>query len=130
MTGSRSETKTLKALETIERNVAVQTKLIDDLLDVSGAASGKLRLDLRPTDLGEVIRHVVQTLFDRPLWREQFARVVETLLDDAPRPFHFRVEIEAQTPSVSAVQGSRRLLLPIRTVRTRVAIPICNSLET
>jgi PAS domain S-box-containing protein len=37
----------LKGLETIERNARVQTQLIDDLLDMSRIASGKLRLDIQ-----------------------------------------------------------------------------------
>jgi PAS domain S-box-containing protein len=39
-----------KALETIERNARTQTQLIDDLLDVSRIITGKLRMDVRPTD--------------------------------------------------------------------------------
>jgi PAS domain S-box-containing protein len=39
-----------KALETIERNARAQSKLIDDLLDVSRIITGKLRMDVRPTD--------------------------------------------------------------------------------
>ena len=41
-----------RALQVIERNVEAQTRLIDDLLDVSRIAAGKLRLELRPVDLG------------------------------------------------------------------------------
>jgi signal transduction histidine kinase len=61
MAGGRSEAQTAKALETIERNVAVQSNLINDLLDLSRASSGKLRLEMQPTDLGDIVRHVVQT---------------------------------------------------------------------
>jgi hypothetical protein len=39
----------------IERNVMAQAKLIDDLLDVSRIITGKLRLQLRPSALSEVI---------------------------------------------------------------------------
>ncbi|MBI2216310.1 MAG: GAF domain-containing protein [Candidatus Rokubacteria bacterium] len=42
-------------LETIERNARAQARLVDDLLDVSRIITGRLRLDLRPTDLGGVI---------------------------------------------------------------------------
>jgi signal transduction histidine kinase len=51
-----------KALGAIERNALAQTRLVDDLLDVSRAITGKLRLDLRPVDVGAVVRGAVETL--------------------------------------------------------------------
>jgi signal transduction histidine kinase/ActR/RegA family two-component response regulator len=39
-----------KALETIERNAHAQAQLIDDLLDVSRIITGKLRMDVRPSN--------------------------------------------------------------------------------
>ena len=42
----RGEQRT-RALATIERNARAQTRLIEDLLDVSRVISGKLRLDMR-----------------------------------------------------------------------------------
>jgi len=47
--------KLREGLEVIERNVMAQAKLIDDLLDVSRIITGKLRLQLRPSALSEVI---------------------------------------------------------------------------
>jgi PAS domain S-box-containing protein len=44
-----------RALEVIERNVRLQSQLIDDLLDVSRIVSGKLRMDLRSVDLRVVV---------------------------------------------------------------------------
>jgi PAS domain S-box-containing protein len=44
-----------RAIESIERNARSQTVLIDDLLDVSRAISGKLRLDFSPVDLQSVV---------------------------------------------------------------------------
>jgi signal transduction histidine kinase/ActR/RegA family two-component response regulator len=44
-----------RALETIERNAHAQSRLIDDLLDVSRIISGKLHIDLRVVDLSTVI---------------------------------------------------------------------------
>src|SRR6185295_13205905 len=43
-TGEIREEQKRHALETIERNAQAQTQLVDDLLDVSRAISGKLRL--------------------------------------------------------------------------------------
>ncbi|MUG93952.1 response regulator [Scytonema sp. UIC 10036] len=49
-----------KALETIERNAELQTKLIEDILDVSRIVQGKIRLNLRPLYLKPVIEAVVE----------------------------------------------------------------------
>lgn len=48
------------ALETIERSARIQTKLMNDLVDSARVASGKLRLEYRPTDLYELVRGSVQ----------------------------------------------------------------------
>ncbi|MBK9162597.1 MAG: response regulator [Acidobacteria bacterium] len=48
------------ALETIERSAQVQAKLINDLVDSARVASGKLRLEYRPTNLYKLIRGAVQ----------------------------------------------------------------------
>src|SRR5438128_10292630 len=44
-----------RGIEVIERNVKVQARLIDDLLDTSRIMTGKVRLDVRPVDLRGVI---------------------------------------------------------------------------
>ena len=50
------------ALETIDRNAKLQSRLIDDMLDVSRIMSGKLRLDAQPVDLTSAINAAVDTL--------------------------------------------------------------------
>jgi hypothetical protein len=45
---------------TIKRNVELEVKLIDDLLDLTRIARGKLELHLAPVDLAETTRQVVQ----------------------------------------------------------------------
>jgi PAS domain S-box-containing protein len=44
----------------IRRNVELEAKLIDDLLDLSLALSGKLRLDLEIVELNEAVHHVCE----------------------------------------------------------------------
>jgi signal transduction histidine kinase/CheY-like chemotaxis protein len=44
-----------EALKVIERNTRAQVQLIDDVLDVSRIVSGKLRVDIRPCELTDVI---------------------------------------------------------------------------
>lgn len=45
------------ALETIERSARFQTKLINDLVDSARVASGRIRLEYRPTNLYDIIRN-------------------------------------------------------------------------
>ncbi len=47
-----------KALETIEKSARSQAKLLDDLLDSSRVASGRLKLEFREINLFEVIKTV------------------------------------------------------------------------
>lgn len=49
-------------LEVIERNVTAQTKLIEDLLDVSRIIAGKLRVNLRPIPLLASIEAAVEAM--------------------------------------------------------------------
>jgi signal transduction histidine kinase len=44
-----------EGIDVIDRNVRLQTELIEDLLDMSRIISGKVRLDMRPIKLPEVI---------------------------------------------------------------------------
>ncbi len=46
------------ALETIEKSARAQAKLIDDLVDSSRVASGKMRLEMRPLNLYEVVKSI------------------------------------------------------------------------
>src|SRR5688572_12390674 len=48
-----------RALEVIERNAKAQTRIIEDLLDVSRIISGSLLLDMRPLVLGPLIEAAI-----------------------------------------------------------------------
>ena len=48
------------ALEIIERNARAQTRLIEDLLDVTRIASGKLSVELTRVDLGSIVHTAVE----------------------------------------------------------------------
>jgi PAS domain S-box-containing protein len=54
--------KTLRALETIERNARSQTQMIEDLLDVSRIIRGQLNLNMRPVELVPVISLALETV--------------------------------------------------------------------
>jgi len=60
--GTLEPEKQAAAIDAIERNAAAQAQLVEDLLDVSRIVSGKLRMDVRPTDLSKVIFAAVDTL--------------------------------------------------------------------
>jgi signal transduction histidine kinase len=52
------------AVTTLQRNTALQTQLVEDLLDVSRAISGQLTLDLAPLDISWPVRGAVATCED------------------------------------------------------------------
>ena len=53
---------TTRALDVIERNGQAQSRLVDDLIDVSSIVLGKLRIEPRPVDLVGVARGAVERL--------------------------------------------------------------------
>jgi PAS domain S-box-containing protein len=66
-----------KALEVIERNVRAQSKLVEDLLDVSRIISGKLRIEVKPIDPGAVINAAVDVI--KPAADAKHIRIRTTL---------------------------------------------------
>ena len=52
----------LEGANVIDRNVRVQTQLIEDLLDVSRIISGKVRLDVQRVELSEVIDAALESV--------------------------------------------------------------------
>lgn len=52
----KPDVDTRKALDTIERNARSQMRLVEDVLDVSRAATGKLKIEPSAIDLVEVVR--------------------------------------------------------------------------
>lgn len=55
-------TKTLEALNTIERNARQQIALVNDLLDVSSVIRGKLTLQFQPLDLVQTVKAAIATV--------------------------------------------------------------------
>jgi PAS domain S-box-containing protein len=51
-----------KGIEVIERNARTQVKIIEDILDVSRIISGKLRLELKSTDLVAIAREAIEVV--------------------------------------------------------------------
>lgn len=76
--GPIAPAKQQRGLEIIERNLALQARLVSDLLDMSSINLGKMRLSLAPVSLPELLRAAVEahetSLADKGL----DARVEET----------------------------------------------------
>lgn len=51
-----------QGLEVIQRNAQLQAQLIEDILDVSRIITGKLRLDVRPTELSAAVEAAVESV--------------------------------------------------------------------
>jgi len=60
--GTLDEKSVSQALDAIERNAWLQSRLIDDLLDTSRIATGKLHFEPKPTDLNVVVKAAVDTV--------------------------------------------------------------------
>ena len=60
--GGRDERDLADGLETIERNARAQTKIIEDLLEMSRIISGKVRLDVQRVNLASVVEAAVETV--------------------------------------------------------------------
>jgi PAS domain S-box-containing protein len=58
LTKTVDDTTRKNALETIEKSARSQAKLIDDLVDSARVSSGKLRLELRPINVYEIVKTV------------------------------------------------------------------------
>jgi signal transduction histidine kinase/DNA-binding response OmpR family regulator len=59
-TGELDEAERERAIEVIERNLKIQTQLIDELLDMSRIVNGKLRLDQAAVDPTAIVRAVLE----------------------------------------------------------------------
>jgi PAS domain S-box-containing protein len=51
-----------KAIATIERNATSLTQIVEDVLDISRIVAGKMRLDVQPVDVPEIIRHAIDAV--------------------------------------------------------------------
>lgn len=81
LSADKTGQRTARAIESIERSVRAQTRLIEDLLDVSRIASRQLRLESRTVDLCGLVRSAVEEI--RP---EAEAKGVHVELSDGHGP--------------------------------------------
>jgi len=72
-----------RGLQAIARNARAQARLIDDLLDMNRIISGKVRLEVQPTDVAAVIEAAVEAV--RPSVEARGLRLV-TVIDPLAGP--------------------------------------------
>jgi signal transduction histidine kinase/CheY-like chemotaxis protein len=60
LAGNNSSPDVAEAARIIQRNANIQSQLIDDLLDLNRIIAGKLRLELQPVDVSEVINAAIE----------------------------------------------------------------------
>ena len=73
-------------LALVRRNIDLEVKLIDDLLDLSRVTSGKLRLQMQPVRVHDLLRHVIQS----------------SLSDTSGKRLHVRHELDAVNDRLTA----------------------------
>jgi len=83
--GGLDEASIARALHTIEKSVTTQARLIEDLLDASRIAAGKLQIEIKPVDLMSIIETVVDTV--RPLIEEKRLKL-QMVLEPWVGPFN------------------------------------------
>jgi signal transduction histidine kinase/CheY-like chemotaxis protein len=81
--GSGDAETQARAIETVERNARAQAQLVEDLLDVSRIVTGKLRLDVRSADLGDVIDAAIESVRTAA---DGKGVLLETRLPETPTP--------------------------------------------
>jgi PAS domain S-box-containing protein len=81
--GKLDENKTARAVDAITRAAHAQDQIISDLLDVSRIISGRMRLDIRPLRLVEVLETAIETM--RPAADAKEIRL-QSLFDPAASP--------------------------------------------
>jgi len=51
-----------RALETIERNASLLSQMVEDVLDVSRIVAGKIRLEVQPVDVAQILEEAIATV--------------------------------------------------------------------
>jgi PAS domain S-box-containing protein len=94
---AKSEPEACQAKAIMDRQVAQLTRLVDDLLDITRIARGKIELKREVNDLGDLVRRTVSDL--RPLFDKTGIQLAENL---DPEPFW----IDADPARITQVLGN------------------------
>ncbi|MEO5971451.1 MAG: ATP-binding protein [Bdellovibrionia bacterium] len=61
-TGNLKPLEVKRGLQIIEKSAKIQTQMINDLLDISRVIAGKMKLEIRPLDLGQVVKAALESI--------------------------------------------------------------------
>jgi len=75
--GPKDSASVEEGLETIERNASAQTRIIEDLLEMSSIISGKTRLDVQAIDLASIVESAIGTVLPAATARQ--VRIIKML---------------------------------------------------
>ncbi|HYF52052.1 MAG TPA: response regulator [Planctomycetota bacterium] len=128
--GQLDNEKRNRGLEIIERNVRTQTKLIDDLLDISRIIVGKLRLHIRALDLCSLLESVADAI--RPAADDRgvaltldLDRTVPKLLGDPERLQQVFSNLIWNALKFSEAGG--KVLIKLECVESRVRVSVIDN---
>jgi len=112
----RSQEELDRGLDVIEQSVHVQTRLIEDLVDMSRITSGQLRLDIRPVEARSFIDAAVETVLPAADAREIRIRKVLDLgvspvAGDATRLQQVMVNLLSNAVKFTPEKGSVEVVL-------------------
>ena len=119
-----------RAVETIYRNAKSQAQLVADLLDVSRIISGKLRLDVRPVDLINIVNAALDSI--RPAVDAKGIRL-QTMIDPAAGPISGDADRLQQivwnllTNAVKFTPKGGRIQVKVQRVDSHVEIVVSDS---
>jgi len=125
-TGLLDADETLEAIEIIQRNAEMQSKLIEELLDVSRIITGKMQLNMRPIRISPVLKAAVDVVLPAALAKgieidvsgeevqdgisgdaDRLQQVFWNLLSNAVKfttgPGHIEIRLEADDAQVQIV---------------------------
>lgn len=123
--GTMDAEETSQMLRVIRRNIELEARLIDDLLDLTRISTGKLEVETRPADLHNVLQHAVETCEDDIVQKDlkiawNLNATSSVVAADSPRlqqifwnvlknavkftPKYGRIDIQTQNPTPETIE--------------------------
>jgi signal transduction histidine kinase/ActR/RegA family two-component response regulator len=121
-----------EGVDVIDRNVRMQTQLIEDLLDVSRISSGKVRLQIESVDLTEIVERALESVMPALAAKgirleKVFGTSGETVSGDPARLQ--QVFWNLLTNAVKFTHRGGRIQVRIERVASHVQISVCDTGE-
>jgi signal transduction histidine kinase/CheY-like chemotaxis protein len=129
-TGKLDQTTTARGLESIDRNVRLQAQLTTDLLDVSKALTGKLRLESRCVSVLDAAREATAAVVSAAhakgvAVKTQFPEESVSVLGDPTRLRQIVWQLLANAIKFTPRGGT--VVVNVRTSRDHVILTVCDS---